>query len=107
MNEGEESILSTKGRKKMRASGFWYSSKKDLDSSRVKKLATKARSIELATVTKALSYPSIQSSSFVGGSGGPHYLEIVVEDDGVRKELVEGNSYIEGKSTLKVSNFQI
>jgi DNA-binding transcriptional MerR regulator len=94
-------------RKKRRASGFRYSSKKDLDRSRVKRLATKAKDIELATVTKALSYPGTQSSGSVGGSSGPHCLEVVVEDDGGRKELLEGNSHIEGESILKVSNFQI
>jgi hypothetical protein len=107
MNEGEESILSTEVRKKMRASRFRYSSKKDLDRSRVKRLAAKARGIKLATVTKALSYLGTQSSGSVGGSGGLHCLDVLVEDDGGRKELLEGNSYIEGENTLKVSNFQI
>jgi DNA-binding transcriptional MerR regulator len=107
MNEGEESIPSTEVRKKRRASGFRYSSKKDLDRSRVKRLAAKARGIKLATITKALSYPGTQSSGSVGGSGGPHCLEVLVEDDGGRKELLEGNSYIEGENTLKVSNFEI
>jgi DNA-binding transcriptional MerR regulator len=107
MNEGEESIPSTEARKKRRALGFRYSSKKDLDRSRMKRLAAKARGIKLATVTKALSYLGTQSSGSVGGSGGPHCLEVLVEDDGGRKELLEGNSYIEGENTLKVSNFQI
>ena len=73
----------------------------------MKRLAAKARGLELAIVTKALLYPSAQSSGSISRSGGPHYLEVVVEDDGGRKELVEGNSYIEGDNTLKVSNFQI
>jgi DNA-binding transcriptional MerR regulator len=101
MNEGEESIPSTEVRKKRRASGFRYSSKKDLDRSRVKRLAAKARGIKLDTVTKALSYPGTQSSGSVGGSGGPHCLDVLVEDDGGRKELLEG------ENTFQVSNFQI
>jgi hypothetical protein len=107
MNEGEESIPSTEVRKKRRASGFRYSSKKDLDRSRVKRLAAKARGLKLDTVTKALSYLGTQSSGSVGGSGGPHCLDVLVEDDGGRKELLQGNSYIEGENTFQVCNFQI
>jgi hypothetical protein len=99
MNEGDESKPSTETRKKRRGLGFRYSSKKDLGPSKLKRLAAKARSFELATITKALLYPSVQSSGSDDGSGGPHCLQVVVEEDGGRKELGEGNSFIEKDST--------
>jgi DNA-binding transcriptional MerR regulator len=69
MNEGDGSIPSRETRKKKRGSKFRYSSKKDLDRSRLKR-AAKSRGFELATITKALSYPSAQSSGGVPGSRG-------------------------------------
>jgi hypothetical protein len=59
MNEGGGLIPSRETRKKRKRSGFRYSSKKDLDHSKLKK-ATKTRASELASVTKALSYPRAQ-----------------------------------------------
>jgi hypothetical protein len=77
MNEGGGLIPSTEAKKK-RGSGFRYSSKKDLECSKLKR-ATKTRALELASVTKALSYPRAQSSGGVSGSGGPFCLEGVKE----------------------------
>jgi DNA-binding transcriptional MerR regulator len=57
MNEGDESIPSTVTRKKRRGSGFRFSSKKDLERSKLKRTA-RAGGSELASVEKALSYPS-------------------------------------------------
>jgi DNA-binding transcriptional MerR regulator len=81
MNEGDGTILSRETRKKKRGSGFRYSSKKDLELSKLKK-AAKSRGSELASVTKALSYPRAQSSGGVSGLGGPFCLEGVKEQDG-------------------------
>jgi DNA-binding transcriptional MerR regulator len=81
MNEGDGTILSRETRKKKRGSGFRYSSKKDLERSKLKK-AAKSRGSELASVTKALSYPRAQSSGGVSGLGGPFCLEGVKEQDG-------------------------
>jgi hypothetical protein len=55
MNEGGGLIPSREARKKRRRSGFRYSSKKDLERSKLKR-AAKTRASELASVTKALSY---------------------------------------------------
>lgn len=71
MNEGDDSFLSTETRKKRRKPGFRYSSKKELDRSRLSKTTAKT------TVKKVLSYPD---------SGGPAVLEPVEELDGVRIE---------------------
>jgi hypothetical protein len=78
MNERGGFIPSREARKKKRGSGFRYSSKKDLECSKLKK-ATKTRALELASITKALSYPRAQSSGGVLGSGGPFCLEGVKE----------------------------
>jgi hypothetical protein len=56
MNEGDGSILSKETRKRKRGSGFRYSSKKVLERSKLKR-AAKSRGSELASVTKALSFP--------------------------------------------------
>ena len=56
MNEGSGFISSKEARKKKRRSGFRYSSKKDLECSKLQSPA-KTRASELASVTKALSYP--------------------------------------------------
>jgi hypothetical protein len=47
MNEGDESLPSTETRKKRRGLGFRYSSKKDLERSRVKKRTAKVGIYEL------------------------------------------------------------
>lgn len=107
MNEGDESIPSTKTRKKKRGSSYRYSNKKDLERSKLKRLATKARRFKLATIRKELLYPSMQSSGSTGVSCGPHYLESIVEEDGGRKEMDEGISFFERDGTLKVSNSYI
>jgi DNA-binding transcriptional MerR regulator len=69
MNEGGGFIPSREVRKKKRGSGFRYSSKKDLERSKLKR-AAKTRASELASITKALSYPRAQSSGGVSGLGG-------------------------------------
>jgi hypothetical protein len=76
MNERSGFISSREARKKKRGSGFRYSRKKDLERSKLKR-AAKTRASELASITKALSYPIAQSSGGVSGSGGPFYLERV------------------------------
>jgi hypothetical protein len=73
MNERSGFIPSREARKKKRGSGFRYSSKKDLECSKLKR-ASKTRASELASVTKALSYPIAQSNGGVSGSGGPFCL---------------------------------
>jgi DNA-binding transcriptional MerR regulator len=105
MNEGDGSILSKETRKRKRGSGFRYSSKKDLERSKLKR-AAKSRGSELASVTKALSFPFAQSSSGINGSGGPISLDIVNEQDGDEKDLSQGNAIIEGECILQVSTFQ-
>jgi DNA-binding transcriptional MerR regulator len=104
MNEGNGSILSKETRKRKRGSGFRYSSKKDLERSKLKRVA-KSRGSELASVTKALSFPFAQSSSGINGSGGPISLNIVNEQDGDEKDLSQGNAIIEGEYILQVSTF--
>jgi hypothetical protein len=78
MNEGGGLLLSREARKKKRGSGFRYSSKKDLERSKLKR-AAKTKALELASVTKALSYPRAQSSGGVSGLGGPFCLEGIKE----------------------------
>jgi DNA-binding transcriptional MerR regulator len=104
MNEGDGSILSKETRKRKRGLGFRYSSKKDLERSKLKR-AAKSRGSELASVTKALSFPFAQSSSGINGSGGPISLDIVNEQDGVEKDLSQGNAIIEGECILQMRIF--
>jgi hypothetical protein len=101
MNEGGGLILSRETRKRRRRSGFRYSSKKDLELKR----AAKTRALELASVTKALSYPRAQSSGVVSGSGGPFCLEGVKEQDGDEGDLRQCRSMVEGECPLQVSTF--
>ena len=61
MNERGGFIPSREARKKKKGSRFRYSSKKDLEHSKLKR-AAKTRALELASITKALSYPRAQSS---------------------------------------------
>jgi DNA-binding transcriptional MerR regulator len=103
MNEGDGSILSKETRKRKRGSGFRYSSKKVLERSKLKR-AAKSRGSELASVTKALSFPFSQSSSGLNESGGPISLDIVFEQD-VEKDLSHGNASTEGERILQVSTF--
>jgi hypothetical protein len=103
MNEGDGSILSKETRKRKRGSGFRYSSKKVLERSKLKR-AAKSRGSELASVTKALSFPISQSSSGLNESGGPISLDIVFEQD-VEKDLSHGNASTEGERILQVSTF--
>jgi hypothetical protein len=84
--EGGGLIPSREARKKRRGSGFRYSSKKDLERSKLKRSA-KTRASELAFVTKALSYPRPQSSGGISGSGGQFCLEGVKEQDGDEVDL--------------------
>jgi DNA-binding transcriptional MerR regulator len=104
MNEGDGYILSKETRKRKRGSGFRYFSKKDLERSKLKR-AAKSRGSELASVTKALSFPFAQSSSGINGSGGPISLDIVNEQDGVEKDLSQGNAIIEGECILQMRIF--
>jgi hypothetical protein len=103
MNEVEKSILSKETRKKRRGSRFRYSSKKDLDRSRLKRKKAKAGGSELASVTKALSFPSVLSSSSTAGSSVPHCLERVEEHDGKRMEISLNDSFSDGAFTVRVS----
>jgi hypothetical protein len=104
MNEGGGLIPSREARKKKRGSGFRYSSKKNLEHSRLKR-AAKTRASELASITKALSYPRAQSSGGVSGSGGPLCLEGVNEQEGDEVDLRQCNSVDEGECPLQVSTF--
>jgi hypothetical protein len=67
MNEGDDSVVSTETRKKKRKPGLRYSSKKELERSRLLKNSAKAM--------KVLLYPD---------SGGPAFLEPIEELAGVR-----------------------
>jgi hypothetical protein len=71
----------------------------------MKKRTTKAGISELASVTKALSYPRGLSNSCVAGSGGSHCLDIVEEHDGESMELSHGNVIIDIDCSLKVRYF--
>jgi hypothetical protein len=104
MNEGGGLIPSREARKKRRGSGFRYSSKKDLDRSKLKRSA-KTRASELASVTKALSYPRAQSSGGLSGSGGPLCLEGVKEQDGDEEDLRQCSYKGEGECPVQVSTF--
>jgi hypothetical protein len=61
MKECDESINATGSRKKKRRSGFRFLSQKVLDRSRLTRLA-KARVCEVKSVTRTLSYPSLNPS---------------------------------------------
>jgi DNA-binding transcriptional MerR regulator len=104
MNEGDGSILSKVTRKKRRGSGFRFSSKKDLERSKLMR-AAKSRGSELASVTKALTYPLAQSSNGVHGSGGPVCLEVVKEKDGDENDQTKDNAIIDTECILQVSTF--
>ena len=86
MNEGDGSIPSRETRKKKRGLRFRYSSKKDLECSKLKR-AAKSRGSKLASITKALSYTCALFSGGVLGSGGPFCLEVVKKQDGDEKDL--------------------
>jgi hypothetical protein len=101
MNEGGGLIPSREARKKRRGSGFRYSSK-NLERSKLKR-AAKTRASELASVTKALSYPRAQSSGGVSGSGGPLCLEGVKEQDGDEVDLRQCSYIGEGECPVQVS----
>jgi hypothetical protein len=106
MDEGDESIESTETRKKKRRSGFRYSSKKELERSRVKRRTAKVVGIQFESVTKALSYPSeigdIVHHDCAAGSSLPPCLDSA---DGDRMELSCGNAITYGRCNIKVSNF--
>jgi hypothetical protein len=104
MNEGSGLIPSRETKKRRRRSGFRYSSKKDLERSKLKR-AAKTRASKLASVTKALSYPRAQSSGVVSGLGGPFCLEGVKEQDGDEVDLRQCRSMVEGECPLQVSTF--
>jgi hypothetical protein len=89
-------IPSREARKKRRGSRFRYSSKKDLERSKLKR-AAKTRASELASITKALSYPRAQSSGGVSGSGGPLCLQGVKEQDGDEVDLRQCSYIGEGE----------
>jgi hypothetical protein len=105
MNEGDESILSSQTRKRRRGSGFRYSSKKDLQRSKLKRRTAKAGRSELASVTKALLYPRTLPSGSAAGSCGPHCFDILEEDDGKRLELSHDNVLLHRDCLLKVRIF--
>jgi hypothetical protein len=58
MNECDESSPAKESRKKRRGSGFRYSSKKELECSKLTRLA-KAKSCEVTSLTRTLCYPSL------------------------------------------------
>ena len=80
MNEGDEAIVTTVGRKKKRRSGFRFSSRKALERSRLKRETTKACGYQFESVTRALTYPSeicdiVHHDCAVGSS---HHLALIV-----------------------------
>jgi hypothetical protein len=58
MSEADGTIPATVTRKRMRGSGFKYSTKKAIERSRLSKERAKAAVLELRSVKKALTYPS-------------------------------------------------
>jgi hypothetical protein len=107
MIEGDVSIESTETIKKKRRSGFRYSSKKELERSKVKRRTAKVVGIQFESVTKALSYPS-ESGDIVlhdnsAGSSFPPCLDSVEEHDGDRMELSCGNAITYNRCNIKVS----
>jgi hypothetical protein len=107
MNEGDVSIESTETRKKKRRSGFRYSSKKELDRSKVKRRTAKVVGVQFESVTRALSYPS-ESGGIVlhdsaAGSCFPPCLDSVEEHDGEGMELSCGNAITYDRCNIKVS----
>jgi hypothetical protein len=71
------------------------------------KRAARSSGFELASVTKALSYPSTQSGDGGGASVGPICLEVVKEQDGEVKDLSQGIVLVEVECPLKVSTVLI
>jgi hypothetical protein len=87
MNEGYESLPSTKTRKTKKGSGFRYSSKTALECSRLSRRTAKARVTEFTFFMKALSYLSGLSREIgicshqecPAESSGPLFLEAVYD----------------------------
>lgn len=106
MNLGDETIVSTVARRKRRRSGFRFSSKKVLERSRVKRVASKVGGSQIESVTRALSYPcevgDIIHHHCAPGSNLPTCLDRVVEADGDRVDLSSGSAVTLGCSNQKV-----
>jgi hypothetical protein len=115
MNEGYESLPSTKTRKTKKGSGFRYSSKKALERSRLSKRTAKARMTEFTSVMKALSYPSGLSREIsisnhqecAAEFGSPLFLEAVDDLEVEKVEFIFGNESIDGEYQQRVSNIYI
>ena len=58
MNECDESFPATESRKKKRGFGFRFSSRKELECSKLTRLA-KTRGCEVTSITRTLSYPNL------------------------------------------------
>ena len=106
MNEIDEANVST--RKKRRRSGFRYSSKKDLQRSRVRRETSKVGGIQLELVRKALSFPSeivdtVHHDSVPGSSLQP-FPDIVEEHEGDGIELTCSHDITFARSNIKFSN---
>jgi hypothetical protein len=115
MNEGNESFPSTAARKKKRHSGFRYSTRKALERSRKLRRTAIAGIFECTPVSRALSYPSAQTSetclsdhgTFATGSGGSHLLESVEELHEEWKRMSTSDASIDGDNIQKVSNVNL
>ena len=105
MNEIDEAIVST--RKKRRRSGFRYSSKKDLQRSRVRRETSKVGGIQLESVRKALSFPieivDTVHHDFAPGSSLQPFPDIVEEHEGDGLELTYGHASTFARCNIKVS----
>jgi hypothetical protein len=89
MSDLDELVPSTETRKKKRGSGFRFSSKKVIDSSRLAKKTTKAGGSEFNTVAKVLTFSSALSSEIDHPhcvTGGRNLFDSILEADGLRVE---------------------
>ena len=104
MNEIDEANVST--RKKKRRSGFRYSSKKDLQRSRVRRETSKVGRIQLESVRKALTFPSESVDTvhhdFASRSSLQPFPDIVEEHEGDGIKLKCGHGITFDRSNLKV-----
>ena len=99
MSEADGMIPTTMTGKQKRGFGFRYSTKKALECSRLSKKTTKGRVLDFASVTKALTYPSVLLSE-IGvvdladcstGSIGPTSLYLVDENEVERIDACIGS----------------
>jgi hypothetical protein len=113
MNECDESIPAMESRKKKRGFGFRFSSRKELECSRLIRLA-KARGCEVTSVTRTLSYPSLIPSELcfsdiyyrAASSCESPILVSIDEFEAERKEMSKVNDFKVSAYPKTVSSFK-